>query len=102
MLWIILVNQEKAMTAVDDLATAVAAEDTVIDGAVVLIQGIPALITAAGTDPVKLAALTQDIAAKTAVLAAAVLAGTPAPAAGTAPVTPAAAASAATASVAAA
>jgi hypothetical protein len=71
-------HQENIMSALDDLATAVAAEDTVIDSAVVLLKGIPALIAAAGTDPAKLAALQADIKAKTTTLANAVAAGTPA------------------------
>lgn len=84
----------KEMAAIDDLAAAVAAEDTTIDSAVVLLNGIPALIAAAGTDPAKLAALQADITAKTAVLAAAVVTGTPTPApTPTPPVTPAAASS---------
>ncbi len=77
---IILDNQEKIMAAIDDLAAAVAAEDTVIDSAVVLLNGIPALIAAAGTDPAKLAALQKDITDKTTALAAAVIVGTPTPA----------------------
>jgi hypothetical protein len=68
----------KIMAALDDLQAAVAAEDTVIDSAVTLIQGIPALIAAAGTDPAKLQALTADITAKSQALAAAVAANTPA------------------------
>ena len=90
------------MAAIDDLAAAVAAEDTVIDGAVTLLNGIPALIAAAGTDPAKLAALQADITAKTTTLAAAVLAGTPTPVPAAPPVTAAAATTAATAAVAAA
>jgi hypothetical protein len=73
----IIANQEKTMAAIDDLATAVAAEDTVIASAVTLLQGIPGLISAAGTDPAKLAALQTDIQNQTANLAAAVLVGTP-------------------------
>lgn len=89
------------MSALDDLATDVAAEDTTIDGAVALINGFAAQLAAAGVDPAKLAALRSDIQAKTAALAAAVVANTPAPAAGGTTVTPAAAATAAAASVAA-
>lgn len=74
---LILSNQEHEMAAIDDLATAVAAEDTVIASAVVLLQGIPGLISAAGVDPAKLAALQTDIQNQTATLAAAVLVGTP-------------------------
>lgn len=89
------------MAAIDDLQAAVAAEDTVIDSAVTLLNGIPALIAAAGVDPAKLAALQSDITAKTTALSAAVLANTPTPAPAAPPVTPAAANTAATAAVAA-
>ena len=71
-------NQETMMAAIDDLQAAVAAEDTVIDSAITLIQGIPALIAAAGVDPAKLAALQTDITTKSSALAAAVAANTPA------------------------
>jgi hypothetical protein len=100
MLGIIIEDQEKLMAAIDDLATAVAAEDTVIDSAVVLLQGIPALIAAAGTNPAALTKLQADITAKTATLSAAVLSGTPTSAPAAAPVTPAAATAAATTAVA--
>jgi len=73
-----LSKQEAIMAALDDLQAAVAAEDTVIDSAIALINGIPALIAAAGTDPAKLAALQADITAKSGALAAAVAANTPA------------------------
>lgn len=75
---LILGNTESIMAAIDDLQAAVAAEDTVIDSAITLIQGIPALIAAAGVDPAKLAALQSDITAKSSALAAAVAANTPA------------------------
>ena len=74
----ILANQEKIMAAIDDLATAVAAEDTVIDSAITLLKGLSAALAAAGTDPTKLAALQTDITAKTKTLADAVAANTPA------------------------
>jgi hypothetical protein len=75
----IIINKENKMSAeLDALTAAVAAEDTVIDSAVALINGIPALIAAAGTDPAKLSALSADITAKSAALAAAVAANTPA------------------------
>lgn len=101
MLGQILEKENKLMSAIDDLATAVAAEDTVIAGAVTLLNGIPALIASAGTDPAKLASLQSDIKAQTATLAAAVLAGTPTPAPAATPVAPAAAATVAAAAVAA-
>lgn len=75
---LINLNKETIMAAIDDLQAAVAAEDTVIDSAITLIQGIPALIAAAGVDPAKLAALQSDITAKSAALAGAVAANTPA------------------------
>ena len=66
------------MSAVTDLQASVAAEDTVIDSAVTLLQGLSAALAAAGTDPVALAALKTDIDTKTQSLAAAVVANTPA------------------------
>lgn len=72
MLSIIIRQQETNIMDLNELQTAVAAEDTVIDSAILLIQGIPALIAAAGTDPQKLAQLQADIVGKTASLAAAV------------------------------
>lgn len=75
---LILAQQEIIMAALDDLATAVAEEDTVIDSAVTLLQGLKAALDAAGTDPAKLAALSADISAKTKVLSDAVAANTPA------------------------
>lgn len=88
------------MAAIDDLAAAVAAEDTVIDGAVTLLNGIPALIAAAGTDQAALTKLQQDITAKTATLSAAIVANTPAPAPTSVPSTPDQAANMAAAAVA--
>jgi hypothetical protein len=70
--------ENKIMAALDDLQAAVAAEDTVVDSAVALLQGLKAALDAAGTDPVKLSALSADITAKTASLSAAVAANTPA------------------------
>ena len=92
---LILKNQERQMAAIDDLQAAVAAEDTVIDSAVTLLNGIPALIAAAGVDPAKLTALQTDIQTRTASLAAAVLVGTPTPTTTAPPVTPPAAETAA-------
>jgi hypothetical protein len=78
MLRIVTLNQETIMSALTDLQAAVAAEDTVIASAVTLINGIPALIAAAGTDPAALTALQSDITAQATALAAAVAANTPA------------------------
>ena len=73
-------TETKIMSAIDDLAASVAAEDTVIASAITLLQGLSAALAAAGTDPVKLAALKSDVDAQTATLAAAVAAN-PVPAA---------------------
>jgi len=62
----------------DDLTADVAAEDTVVDSAVILLNGLSAALAAAGTDPVKLQTLADDITAKTAALSQAVAANTPA------------------------
>lgn len=77
---IALLNQSTGtiMTALTDLQAAVAAEDTVIDSALVLLQGLKAALDAAGTDPAALSALSADIGAKTAALSAAIVTNTPA------------------------
>lgn len=62
----------------EDLKNAVAAEKTLIDSAIVLLNGIAARIEAAGVDPAALQALTADINSEAAALGAAVVAGTPA------------------------
>lgn len=67
----------KIMATVAQVQADVTAEDTVIDSAVTLLQGLSAALTAAGTDPAALDALKADIDAKTATLAAAVVANTP-------------------------
>lgn len=67
----------KLMATVDQIQADVTAEDTVIDSAVTLLQGLSAALTAAGTDPAKLDALKADIEAKTATLSAAIVANTP-------------------------
>lgn len=87
------------MAAIDDLTTAITAENTVIDSAVTLINGFSAELAAAGADPAKLAALQTEIQTKTAALAAAVLANTPAAPPGSPATTPAAAATLAQAAV---
>jgi hypothetical protein len=73
----ILTKLELIMSAIDDLSTAVAQEDTVIQSAITLINGIPALIAAAGVDPVKLATLQADIQSHANALATAVTTNTP-------------------------
>jgi len=66
------------MTQITDLQAAVAAEDTVIASALVLINGFAAQLAAAGTDADALAALTSDIQTQSTALAAAVAVNTPA------------------------
>lgn len=96
------------MSTIDELVSAVAAEDTVIDSAVLVINGLNAQIaslTSATTDPAtaaKISALQADVSAKTAALSAAIVVGTAVPpvVTPTTPVvTPADANAAATASV---
>lgn len=65
------------MAELEDLTAQVAANKTVVDSALVLINGIAARIAAAGTDPAKLAALTADLKSEDDALAAAVAANTP-------------------------
>ena len=45
MMVLLLENQEKLMSAMDDLSASVASEDTVIDGAVALINGFSAQLS---------------------------------------------------------
>ena len=67
-------EEDQIMTTVDDVQADVTAEKTVVASAVTLLNGLAALLKAAGTDPVKLAALHEDIVANTQALAAAVTA----------------------------
>lgn len=70
--------ENKTMAALDALEAAVARETTVINSAIILLQQLSAAITAAGTDPVALKAITDNLNTNTDALAAAVLANTPA------------------------
>lgn len=65
------------MDAIDTLTEQVAANKTVVDSALVLINGIADRIKSAGVDPAKLAALTSDLKSEDDALAAAVAANTP-------------------------
>lgn len=67
-------QEQTEMASLDEITAQVAANGTVIDSAVVLINGIADRIAAAGADPVALAALVADLRAKDAVLSAAVAA----------------------------
>ena len=66
------------MTTIADLQAAVTAEDTVIDSAVALIQGLAAQVAALAPNQAAIDALAADIKAKSDGLAAAVAANTPA------------------------
>jgi hypothetical protein len=77
-LGLIIGNQETIMAALDDLTAQVASNRTVIQSALTLIAGIADRITAAGTDPAALAALTASLKSDDDALAAAVVANTPA------------------------
>lgn len=64
------------MATLDTLTTDVATETTVTQSAITLINGLAAQIKAAGTDPVALKALTDQMEAQNTALAAAVAANT--------------------------
>jgi hypothetical protein len=74
----VIAQGEKMSKEFDDLTAEVAAETTVEASAITLIQGFAAQLAAAGTDPVKLKALTASIKTSSDALAAAVVANTPA------------------------
>lgn len=61
----------------DDLTAQVKSNSDLLDSATALINGIADRIAAAGTDPAALQALTDELKAKDATLAAAVTANTP-------------------------
>ncbi len=71
-------KEDNIMKELDTLTADVAAETTVEKSAITLLQGLKAQLDAAGTDPVKLAALSTQIESNTSALAAAVAANTPA------------------------
>ena len=77
---------EKMSVELDTLSAQVAKNTTVEESAVALIQGLAQQIRDAGTDPVKLKALTDSLSGSATALAAAVAANTPA--APTPPATP--------------
>lgn len=77
----LLYQGERIMALLDSLQAAVAAESTVIDSAVALLQGLKAQLDAAiaaGSNPAQLQAISDAIAADTSKLANAVAANTPA------------------------
>jgi hypothetical protein len=82
-LQLLTTNGDKIMAVLDQLTTDVTAETTIDQSAITLINGLAAQIKAAGTDPVALKALTDQMEANATALSAAVAANTqqaPAPA----------------------
>ena len=75
-LGLISTRMDNIMATLAELTAQVTANSTVIDSAVVLIQGIAARIEAAGTDPVKLQALADELKTKDDALSEAVAANT--------------------------
>ena len=71
-------QMEQIMIDLSTLQANVANESTVIDSAVVLLQGLAAQIAALAPTQAAIDALSADVAAKAAALAAAVVANTPA------------------------
>ncbi len=79
----ILVTQEqKLMATLNDVQNAVTAEDTVIDSAITLIQGLADQIKNLQPKQAAIDKLAADVSAKSQALAAAVAANTPAQASG--------------------
>lgn len=77
LLFCVLFRLENVMALIDDLASDVQDESTVIDSAVRLLANLSEQLAAAGTDPVKLSALKDAIDANKAKLAAAIVKNTP-------------------------
>jgi hypothetical protein len=73
---LILATTKEDMQAIDDLTAQVTANNTVIGAALVLINGIAAQITAAGTNGPALANLTAQLKSQDEALAAAIAANT--------------------------
>src|SRR5665647_161736 len=72
-------NKENTiMAAIDDLTNQVTTNTDTEASAIQLLNNIHAALVAAGTDPVKLTALTTQLGTSQAALAAAVVANTPA------------------------
>ncbi len=66
------------MAELDDLTAQAQANHDLEESAVLVINGLAAKITAAGTDPAKLQALTTELKGSATDLAAAIVANTPA------------------------
>ncbi len=79
LLTIVLRKEKSIMADLTQLTADVAAEKTVDDSAIALLQGLKAQLDAAGTDPVALKALSDSLETEQTALAAAVTANTPVP-----------------------
>lgn len=77
-LLLIIQNQNKIMADLTALTAAVQKDTEVDQSAITLLQGLKAALDAAGTDPVALKALSDQLGQNTDALAAAVAANTPA------------------------
>ena len=75
---LILKNQKSMTTDLTSLTAAVEKNGSVIESAVTLLNGLKAQLDAAGTDPVALKALSDQLGTETDSLASAVAANTPA------------------------
>ena len=71
-------KEDEIMAEITGLETKVHELITAVSAAVLLIQGFPARLEAAGVDPAKVAALEAEVSAATANISAAVAANTPA------------------------
>ena len=79
-LFFLIINLElRVMSALSDLQSQVAAEDTVIASAITLLNGLKAAldVAIASGDPAALQALSADITAQTTALSSAVASNTP-------------------------
>jgi hypothetical protein len=74
----LLTQGNRIMSTLADVQAAVTAEDTVVDSAIALLQGLAAQIAALQPNQAAIDALAADVTSKTTALAAAVAANTPA------------------------
>jgi peptidoglycan hydrolase CwlO-like protein len=77
LLWKVYEEIKKMSGSLDDLTAQVSASDNVMQSAITLIQGLAAKLSAAGTDPAALQALSSSLQSNAQALAAAVAANTP-------------------------
>ena len=77
--WLSFISHKETniMALLDKLTADVTANGSVIDSAIVLLNGLKAKLDACGTDPVKLAELSASLGTQTSALSTAVAANTP-------------------------